>query len=168
MPHTKSELRSSARYTRRGLSRYARMLAKTRAMRVLPRYLRRGASVLFYQATAFEFPCQALMQQAVRYRCRVYMLPSKPKAQSAWPDAVQYSPRQRGRLSIKHMVYVFVPGLCFDLHRQRLGQGGGYYDRALQHAPYALSLGLGFRCQYSPRALPREVHDVAMDRLCLF
>lgn len=52
-----------------------------------------------------------------------------------------------------------LPLLGFDARGTRLGQGGGYYDRALVHCgwrPYRL--GLGYAAQGVP-ALPREPWD---------
>ena len=56
---------------------------------------------------------------------------------------------------------IVVPGLAFAPSGVRLGQGGGYYDRAL--AGYAgLKVGLAYRAQCVPD-LPCEPHDVLMD-----
>ncbi len=56
---------------------------------------------------------------------------------------------------------IVVPGLAFAPSGVRLGQGGGYYDRAL--AGYAgLKVGLAYGAQLVPD-LPRASHDVLMD-----
>jgi 5-formyltetrahydrofolate cyclo-ligase len=64
---------------------------------------------------------------------------------------------------------VLVPLLGFDRHGQRLGMGGGYYDRALRHraAPgrsyrRPLLVGIAYACQELPR-IEAAHWDVALD-----
>jgi len=57
-----------------------------------------------------------------------------------------------------------VPGLGFDLVGNRLGQGGGHYDRALAALPRAVRVGFGFDCQIVER-LPRDDWDQCLDVL---
>ncbi len=57
----------------------------------------------------------------------------------------------------------FIPGSVFDERGNRLGYGGGFYDRFLTHrAPQALRMGLAFSCQVIDR-IPQQAHDVPMD-----
>ena len=53
---------------------------------------------------------------------------------------------------------VFVPLLGFTAAGDRLGQGGGHYDRWLAANPAATAIGLAWDCQLAD-ALPREPHD---------
>jgi len=53
---------------------------------------------------------------------------------------------------------VLVPLLAFTARGDRLGQGGGHYDRWLAANPEALPIGLAWDCQLAP-SLPREAHD---------
>lgn len=53
---------------------------------------------------------------------------------------------------------VFVPGAAFTGRGERLGAGGGYYDRFLSRARRALSVGLCFDEQLAAR-LPHGAHD---------
>ena len=56
---------------------------------------------------------------------------------------------------------ILVPALCYDLSCQRLGQGGGYYDRYL--ADYGgRTVGL-CRERLLQEKLPVEAHDRAVD-----
>lgn len=56
-----------------------------------------------------------------------------------------------------------VPGLAFDLQGNRLGRGGGHYDRALARMdPKALKIGLAFDFQVVKR-LPAEARDMPVD-----
>jgi 5-formyltetrahydrofolate cyclo-ligase len=63
----------------------------------------------------------------------------------AWPDVV------------------IVPGLAFTSDGERLGQGGGWYDRFLAvRRGDCIAIGVGFREQLLD-ALPTEDHDVVLD-----
>lgn len=58
---------------------------------------------------------------------------------------------------------VIVPGLAFTADGDRLGQGGGWYDRFLaQRRADCVAIGVGFREQLL-ESLPTEHHDVALD-----
>ncbi len=54
---------------------------------------------------------------------------------------------------------ICVPGVAFSLSGQRLGRGGGYYDRLLAAAnPQAITVGLAYSFQMLDR-LPQSPHD---------
>lgn len=53
---------------------------------------------------------------------------------------------------------LFVPLLGFTERGERLGQGGGHYDRWLADHPGTLAIGLAWDCQ-KVEALPIEPHD---------
>jgi 5-formyltetrahydrofolate cyclo-ligase len=59
---------------------------------------------------------------------------------------------------------LLVPGLGFDRHGRRLGQGGGYYDRILPLLSPGVSIGVCFAVQVIPW-LPTGPHDVTVDRV---
>ena len=72
-------------------------------------------------------------------------------------------------LPAQAMALVVTPLVGFDRHCQRLGMGGGWYDRSFafrqqQSAPPWL-VGAGFAAQQVP-ALPVEDWDVAVDAIC--
>jgi 5-formyltetrahydrofolate cyclo-ligase len=58
---------------------------------------------------------------------------------------------------------VIVPGLAFDRQGNRLGFGGGFYDRFLTRCS-ATRMGLAYAFQVVD-VVPIENHDVQMDRL---
>ena len=61
---------------------------------------------------------------------------------------------------------VVLPGLLFDRNGNRLGYGGGYYDRFLAtQAPQALRVGLAFARQLADAPIPAEPHDMRLDML---
>ena len=57
---------------------------------------------------------------------------------------------------------VLVPGLMFDTWGQRLGRGGGYYDRLLERLPAARLVGICFETSVCER-VPVEPHDHRVD-----
>ena len=57
---------------------------------------------------------------------------------------------------------VVVPALRIDQSGYRLGQGGGYYDRALPQLT-AWKIGLVYAGELNSEELPHEAHDVPMD-----
>ena len=57
-----------------------------------------------------------------------------------------------------------VPGMAFTRTGERMGQGGGYYDRYLHQHPAAYKVGLCFSEQLAD-ALPCEAHDALMDEV---
>ncbi len=58
---------------------------------------------------------------------------------------------------------VIVPGVAFDKANNRLGRGGGYYDRFLSGLPSAtVKIGIAFDFQIVD-SLPTERHDVPLD-----
>lgn len=58
---------------------------------------------------------------------------------------------------------VVLPGVAFDPHGARLGQGGGHYDRLLATLPdTAHRIGVCFACQMVPD-VPRASHDAPVD-----
>ena len=61
-------------------------------------------------------------------------------------------------LAREDMDVILVPGLCFDSRGNRLGQGGGYYDRYLEDYD-GVTIGL-CREDYFQVNLPREPLDV--------
>jgi 5-formyltetrahydrofolate cyclo-ligase len=57
---------------------------------------------------------------------------------------------------------IVVPALKIDQSGFRLGQGGGYYDRALKNLN-AWKIGLVYAGELSSEILPHESHDVPLD-----
>lgn len=65
--------------------------------------------------------------------------------------------------SYKSIIAVLVPGIAFDMKGNRLGFGGGYFDRFLKKLPgRALKIALAFSGQIV-KTVPKEPHDVKMD-----
>jgi 5-formyltetrahydrofolate cyclo-ligase len=64
-----------------------------------------------------------------------------------------------------HLDLVLVPGLGFGSGGERLGRGGGYYDRALAAMPPGVvRLGVCYAFQIR-EYIPRESHDRKVDKV---
>ncbi len=59
---------------------------------------------------------------------------------------------------------ILVPGVAFDHQMNRMGRGGGYYDRFLKQFKSAIKIGVGHVFQYVPR-VPHTWRDVKMDKV---
>lgn len=66
---------------------------------------------------------------------------------------------------IKYIDLIFTPLVAFDHHGQRLGMGGGYYDRTLkswfENGKGAMPIGLAHDCQQVEQ-LPYEHWDIPL------
>lgn len=111
--------------------------------------------------------------------------PWRPRSQLYWPQIMRsglrfasadpsslrrsrvgaWEPRDSAaRRPLWALPVAVLPLLGCDRDGYRLGQGGGYYDRALARCAWhqPLLVGVGFDCQLV-RELPREAHDQPLD-----
>ena len=63
---------------------------------------------------------------------------------------------------LKAIDLIVVPALRIDRKGYRLGQGGGYYDRALPKFK-AWKIGLVYAGELNSEELPHEAHDIPLD-----
>lgn len=65
--------------------------------------------------------------------------------------------------SFKSVSAVIVPGIAFDMKGNRLGFGGGFFDKFLKKMPKkTVKIALAFPSQIL-KSVPVETHDVKMD-----
>ncbi len=93
--------------------------------------------------------------------------PSQELQQSSWgiwePNPVLCVPAQ-----FEEIDCILVPGLGFDLYKQRIGYGKGHYDRLLaERIIRAKSIGVGFKEQLVEEGLSSEAHDIPLDEILL-
>lgn len=170
----KSALRASARAARAAMSPEERAHASARLVTRLGRLpeLRRARTVLLYAATGHEADPAGLLP-TLRARDVRTLFPRVRGDHLELVDASDLRMLQLGYRGIAEPVGVaidpavvdlaVIPGVAFDLLGDRLGQGGGHYDRLLEALPPATTrVGVCFACQVVPR-VPREDHDARMD-----
>ncbi len=102
------------------------------------------------QAALFEVDIEALARYARFHHphIRVDFVSAHPSAEQ--PD-FQYD-------------LIIVPLLGFDETNNRLGRGGGWYDRFLSSQTHALKIGVGYSIQ-KVASIPTEPHDIALDKI---
>ena len=117
------------------------------------------ATIAIYQALAREVDLSALLDLDLDF---VY----PRRVGDGWIDADETEVFERVSalqvLAAPQIDIIFVPALGFDAKANRIGQGGGWYDRVLSRAPHALKIGVAFGCQMIEN-LPHEAHDMKMD-----
>jgi 5-formyltetrahydrofolate cyclo-ligase len=80
-------------------------------------------------------------------------------APSAWNSAVREPPLAGTCVMPPGIDLILVPGLAFTRDGQRLGRGGGFYDRFLAQLPArTLKIGVCFDLQLV-ESIPVEAHD---------
>ena len=89
-----------------------------------------------------------------------------PNDETAWKKSamgIMEPDREKSRLTAPEDIeLVICPLVAFDDKKQRLGYGGGYYDRYLPKCKNALVLGIAFEAQRLER-VPRDEYDLNMD-----
>ena len=64
---------------------------------------------------------------------------------------------------------VLLPLVAFDSNKNRLGMGGGFYDRTLakvcSSSKRPIFIGIAHDCQYSSAILPTEPWDIPLDHI---
>ena len=177
------ELRSSMRKARRELDAGRREEAAVRcAERALEiAEVRRARGIAFYMAHRGELSCAPLLGRALERRIETLL----PVVVGRHMRFAPYSPggtlvpnrwgipepewRPRLWTGARRPGVVFVPLVAFDAAGNRLGQGGGYYDRAFAfrrvrtaHWRRPLLAGLAYGFQQVDE-LPAKPTDVPLD-----
>ncbi|MET0362826.1 MAG: 5-formyltetrahydrofolate cyclo-ligase [Sphingobium sp.] len=172
----KAALRIVARQRRRNFVASLDPLAHRLAFKVLPSPLARrmeGArTVALYMGMDDEAPAQRLaaplgvMDKVIALPRVLDRLGSMDfqvwkSEDQLFPGLFGTSHPEPGGGAVEPDVIV-APLLGFDRRMNRLGQGGGYYDRAFARHPGALRIGLAWSCQ-EYEALPADPWDLPLD-----
>jgi 5-formyltetrahydrofolate cyclo-ligase len=76
------------------------------------------------------------------------------------PFGIKQPPLDAPAVALDDLDAVVVPGVAFDRHSNRLGRGGGYYDRFMQSLPsHVPTIGLAFDFQIVEQIPSLEAHD---------
>jgi len=177
----KSELRNRMRSLRRehvaSLPDSTRALLFRRPPSPLVSLLPEGAPIGLYHARGAEAPTQAyanwLFEQGhplalpwfesrdAPMRFRAWENPHVAETLTEGPYGVA-QPHVDAELVIPRIA--IVPVTAFTARCDRLGQGGGHYDRWLAENPDTVPIGLAWDCQLVD-AFPVEPHDRSMDMI---
>ena len=132
-------------------------------------------TIATYLSFPHEFQTQALIEQALKDGKKVLIPKTYPKGRM---DFVVYDPQQlvktsfgllepQGDLEVvdaSQIDLIHVPGLAFTTEGYRIGYGGGYYDRYLEHfSGHTLSTVYHYQVQdFIP-----ENHDIPVEEVLI-
>ena len=129
-----------------------------------------------YLSFPHEFQTQELIEQALRDGKKILIPKTYPKGRM---DFVVYDPQQlvktsfgllepQGDLEVvdaSQIDLIHVPGLAFTTESYRIGYGGGYYDRYLEHFT-GHSMSTIYPCQVQ-KFIPED-HDVPVQEVLIY
>jgi 5-formyltetrahydrofolate cyclo-ligase len=138
-------------------------------------------TVMFYIAKDGEVDTSGMIKEALRMGKKVVVPVTLVKEKKIIPCQLYdyekelcqgpfgiYQPKKQfmRRVLLKHIDLVIVPGIAFDRCGNRLGRGGGYFDRFLARLKkYNVPMfGLAFKFQIL-KQLPVLPHDIPVSKL---
>ncbi|PTQ89541.1 5-formyltetrahydrofolate cyclo-ligase [Agitococcus lubricus] len=172
----RSQLRQQLRHQRRQLTFYQQKQASRALIQRLQKqsFFKQAQKIGIYDAMDGELDITALIQQAHKS----YYLPVLrrfPKQRLAfvritsWHRLAKHrygmkEPQYRPRLMIDDLDIVLMPLVGFDNAGNRLGMGGGYYDRSLayQKKTTLVKVGIAHDCQ-EVGSLANMAWDIPLD-----
>ena len=180
----KKKLRQTLRRRRGALSKKQQMLASKAIVKQLPASWRwKGRTVAAYWADDGEIDPYFLLKTLQTARKKIFLPFIDPNNRMRFVSFYARSKKNqqalvRGRWGIYHpklagrrfipkqgLQQIFVPLVAFDIDGNRLGRGGGFYDKLLADKPEtSLSIGLAHHFQ-EVKQLPTEPWDVGLDAI---
>lgn len=172
--HGKPNLRGEMRAARKHFVAALRPSVRRLAFRTLPSpamaHVPDGAVIALYRAQSTEAPTQALAESLTALG-HPLCLPRIGKGGAmdfaAWDIDDVLVPGPHRTLQPDEYCeavdpdVIIAPLVAFDRAMNRLGQGGGYYDRAFERWPDALRIGLGWSAQEAD-SLPVDPWDMRL------
>ncbi len=172
---TKDSLRQQFRAIRSAISDNARRESAAALEAALTPYIQNSEikTIAAYYAVKDETDTSPIIKLAIKNGKRLCM-PAWNKDEKIYsfyeyqgedslvPGPMQIpEPTKDKPVPIKDIDLFLVPGLAFDIFGNRLGYGGGWYDRFLSEARSdAVSFAYCYKEQISPVPLPHEEHDI--------
>ena len=173
----KSELRKQVLHEMKAIPRTQKVtldLALTERLLQHPFY-QEAKIIATYLSFSHEFQTQGLIEQALRDGKKVLIPKTYPKGRM---EFVVYRPQQlvktsfgllepQGDLEVvdaSQIDLIHVPGLAFTTEGYRIGYGGGYYDRYLEHFS-GHTLSTVYPCQI--RDFIPEDHDIPVQEVLI-
>jgi len=138
-------------------------------------FYQEAKTIATYLSFPHEFQTQELIEQALKDGKKVLIPKTYPKGRM---DFVVYDPQQlvktsfgllepQGDLEVvdaSQIDLIHVPGLAFTTEGYRIGYGGGYYDRYLEHFS-GHTLSTVYPCQVQ-QFMP-ENHDIPVQEVLI-
>lgn len=177
------QLRQSLRFARRNLTPAQQIAASERLVQQVANqpYFLTAKSFAIYLAADGELNTQPLIELAWQLNKEVY-LPRLNLLNKGYLDFLPYeltSQLAANRYNLKEPVFsadklinpvnldiIFLPLVGFDKNNNRLGMGGGYYDRSLERLSTSYRkpklIGLAHQCQQVKKLTPQP-WDIPLD-----
>lgn len=92
-----------------------------------------------------------------------YLIKNFEQLEKGYFNLYEPNPNKSEEIEMSRIELLIVPGVAFTKEGGRLGQGGGYYDRALP-AYHGTTISLAFENQIL-RTLPMEEHDCQVEQI---
>lgn len=157
MTNNTSHLRQQLKARRRNISSASKYFASIRICLKAARHIQPNSIVASYLATPDEVNTRLLHTLLRIKRCQILAPCILPESELAFVKLDTFTPIAKNTLGIAEphytpdttipitsIDYIVTPLLGFDTNCNRLGMGGGYYDRLLSKTPRAISIGLAF------------------------
>lgn len=139
-------------------------------------FYQKAKTIATYLSFPHEFQTQELIEQALKDGKKVLIPKTYSKGRM---DFVVYDPQQlvktsfgllepQGDLEVvdsSQIDLIHVPGLVFTMDGYRIGYGGGYYDRYLEHFA-GQSLSTIYPCQV--QEFNSENHDIPVQEVLIY
>lgn len=132
--------------------------------------------IMFYASLPDEPSTDSLLQAAweqdktvcmprigqARYHMELFKLPSTNHLRMGRFNILEPDPDKCEPFPLDQCNLMLVPGVAFDLHGNRLGRGGAFYDNMLASpSNKSTAAGMFFSCQAVPQ-VPTHEHDRAV------
>ena len=139
-------------------------------------FYQEAKTIATYLSFPHEFQTQELIEQALKDDKKVLIPKTYPKGRM---EFVVYDPKQLAKTSFgllepqgdlevvepSQIDLIHVPGLAFTREGYRIGYGGGYYDRYLEHFA-GQSLSTIYPCQV--QEFNFENHDIPVQEVLIY
>ena len=179
----RQQLRQHIRKTRRNLTALQQQQAAQRITQQVLSFIEQHQAqhIALYLAVDGEIATQPLIEQLWQQGKNVYLPVLHPFCQGHLlflrylPDTPMkantfgiFEPHLNVQnvIPLEQLDVIFTPLVAFDKQGNRLGMGGGFYDRTLQHwqQKHFIPIGLAHQCQQVD-TLPVESWDMPLERI---
>ena len=178
----RQQLRQHIRKTRQNLTALQQQQAAQRITQQALSFIEQhqARNIALYLAVDGEIATQLLIEQLWQQGKNVYLpvlhpfckghllflhyLPDTPMKQNKY-GIFEPHLNVQNVIPLEQLDVIFTPLVAFDKQGNRLGMGGGFYDRTLQNSQRCfITVGLAHQCQ-QVEALPIESWDIPLEHI---